>query len=187
MKNERGSALIIVSILIVVVGVFALNLNRSKLQTAKLQKTTNVANDRKHVERFIRIVLSNPELCKKLVRVGRDNQVQIDKFEFRIGNVVASNFRMENPRYVLGALKLADFSYETRCEDTDRQHQSCNVSALIPLLYQQDENGHLLECKYGSGEKHCDSMGGVWVQSSKTCDLCLGMRGYWQDGRCRFK
>ena len=185
-QNQRGSALVMVSVLIVMVGIFSLNISRMSVNTANMQKHDNIKSDRKLVERFIRIVVSNPELCTSLVKVDRNNNVQINGFEFRSGRVEANRFEMRSPRYIFGKLKLGTLTYETHCPGLKPQKSACINPGSIPLLYEQDKDGNLIKCEFGSGPSHCSSLGGVWVESSKTCDLCLGLGGKWQDGQCAF-
>lgn len=186
LKNEKGSALIMITVLVVIVGIFALNIHRASIATLKMQKKDTIASDRDMVERFIRIIVSNPDLCTKLVKIDRNNQVQVNGFEFRSGKVEANRFEMRGVRYVLGNLKLATLTYDTHCPGMTPQKRACTNPGSIPLLYEQDKNGDLIKCVYGTGNQHCSTMGGVWVESAKTCDLCLGLGGDWKDGRCAF-
>ena len=187
LKNERGSAFIIVSVLLVIVGIFSFNISRQNVQSTKLQKVTNIKRDREQVERYIRIILSNPDLCTKLVKVDTNNQISIKNFEFTSGRVTAYKFQFENVRYILGKLKLANFTYETRCPGMDQQKASCIRPGSIPILYEQDKYGGLVQCKQGGSQNQCENLGGVWQESAKFCDLCLGLGGYWKNGKCAFR
>jgi hypothetical protein len=180
LRGQKGSALVIFSSLILIVALFSSTLGRFLGGSKAEDRSSQIRGDRLALQKTVRSFLSDPNLCVKLFALGKDNVLEADKIPRSWGYVQRSDFRFENRRFVFADLETADFVYEISC--VRGEHGACIGKDRIPLLFQKTADGKKLEkCDLAIGQVTCESYGGKWQESSKSCDLC---RGQWRDGLC---
>lgn len=178
--NQRGSALVVISVLIFCVVILSANLGQFVGNGAVNDIRQSLELDRQNVLRLMRSLLGNKQLCTEIIRLN-NNKVDQSLLPVISGRVSVGAPRVELSRFVLSDVQAVDFVYDINCP-SGKSNEWCQGQDRIPLLVQWDaDHTKFSSCSNAIDEKTCSQFGGKWQISAHNCDVCPGK---WENGFC---
>jgi hypothetical protein len=186
-NNTRGSALMIVMSVVVLMGIVMAQLGKGMFRPSSGTPMARVKSDSKVLIDQHERLLSDQELCLKTLKLQTGNLWSLgwDEELEQFGSLKVIQRRIDNLVHLPLGYRLADFVSVIGCIDPSfLGSKTCVFTNQVPLLIRIDESGKVTECRRTMTERSCNELGFRWVTSRNVCDVCLSIGGRMKNGVC---
>lgn len=184
-KNQKGSATLVMASAILVVGGLALTAALYRTESfgdvARTMQNGIESVDLKHA---LTILIGNKDVCT--------SSLQLENGNFRFGSsfikdaLFGNGYRLTDLRVYGGGSTGNGIHIANFVAKAERTHDStAKIGAVVSAIYRM-ESGVITDCIVTTAAKEaCEYFGMNWLENEARCDICESSGGVWENGVCR--